>query len=108
MVLEDTPSFLDPLHDFASYTNYTSRYIATDGSLPYLLTGVKVGTNDYTSNDYLNEIYSKSDFIPKVAREEYDIKIYTTNKYVTRLKDGLISHYTSDYFCKLDFMKTVS
>ncbi len=73
-----------------------------------MLTGVKVETDDYSSSEYLNEIYSKSDFIPNVAREEYDIKLFTTNKYVIRLRNEFVSNYTRDYFCKLDFMKTVS
>lgn len=102
-VLEDDPQYLEPLHDFTYYKNMVSRYTATDGSLPYLLTG-RIPEEETVYED----IYSKSTFLKDIKGYGYDINLLTTQFYVEPFEDGLVSNITDDFYCTLDFEKTVS
>lgn len=102
-VLEDNPQYLEPLHDFTYYNNMTSRYTATDGSMPYLLTGYDPG-----EEAVYEDIYTKSTFLGDIKEYGYDINLLTTQFYVEPFEEGLVSNITSDFYCTLDFEKTVS
>lgn len=102
-VLADEPQYLDPLHDFTYYNNMKSRYTATDGSLPYLLTG-RIAEEEETYGD----IYDKSTFLSDIKGYGYDINILTADYYVEPLEQGIVDNWTEDYYCILDFEKTVS
>lgn len=102
-VLADEPQYLEPLHDFTYYNKMKSRYMATDGSLPYLLTG-RIAEEEENYED----IYDKSTFLSDIKGYGYDINILTENHYVAPLKQGIVDNLTEDYYCILDFEKTVS
>ena len=103
MVLDTDENYLEPLKDFTYYDRMTSRYSATDGSLPYLLTG-RIAEEEKEYND----IYRKSDFLPGIKDEGYEIDILTTAGYVQPFEDGVVDNLTDDYYCILDCDKAVS
>lgn len=97
-VLENDSTYLEPLHDFVYFNNMESVYTATDGSLPYLLTGKGEEDGDfYTDTHFLQDIVSRG----------YDINILTDGKYVEELEEGIISNYSDDWYCDLDLEKTM-
>jgi len=102
-VLENDPQYLEPLRDFTYYKNMKSRYSATDASLPYLLTG-RIAEEEDTYGD----IYDKSTFLKDIKEYGYDINILTANYYVEPFESGIVDNITEDYYCILDFEKTVS
>lgn len=102
-VLEDDSTYLEPLHDFTYYNNMTSRYTATDGSMPYLLTG-RIAEEENTYMD----IYDKSTFLKNIKEYGYDINILTAAYYVEPFEKGIVDNITEDYYCTLDYEKTVS
>lgn len=102
-VLEDDPQYLEPLKDFTYYKNMKSRYSATDASLPYLLTG-RIAEEEDTHGD----IYDKSTFLKDIKGYGYNINILTVNYYVEPFESGIVDNITEDYYCVLDFEKTVS
>lgn len=102
-VLTDEPQYLQPLHDFTYYNNMKSRYMATDGSLPYLLTA-RIAEEEEVYED----IYDKSTFLSDIKGYGYGINILTENHYVESLKQGIVDNLTEDYYCTLNFEKTVS
>lgn len=103
MVLDTDENYLEPLKDFTYYDRMTSRYSATDGSLPYLLTG-RIAEEETEYND----IYRKSDFLPGVKDEGYEINILTEAGYVQPFEKGVVDNFTGDYYCVLDCDKAVS
>ena len=103
LVLEEDENYLNPLHDFIFYNNMTSRYVATDGSLPYLLTG-RVAEDE---TEYL-DIYRKSTFLKDIKSRGYEINILTTAYYIEPFEEQVVDNFTEDYYCLLDFEKTVS
>lgn len=103
-VLEDDPSYLQPLHDFTYYDHMESRYGATDGSLPYLLTGCIAEEEKPEKAD----IYANSTFLKDIKDNGYSIKMLTEAKYVEPFKENLIENYVDTYENYLDFGKTVS
>lgn len=103
MVLDTDENYLEPLKDFTYYDRMTSRYSATDGSLPYLLTG-RIAEEEMGYND----IYQKSDFLPGIKDEGYEINILTEAGYVQPFEKGVVDNLTGDYYCVLDCDKAVS
>lgn len=103
-VLEDDPSYLQPLHDFTYYNSMKSRYGATDGSLPYLLTGCIAEEGKPETAD----IYANSTFLKDIRDNDYSIKMLTEAKYVEPFQDNPIDNYVNTYENRLDFGKTVS
>lgn len=102
-VLEEDASFLKPLHGFTYYKNMTSRYTATDGSLPYLLTG-QIAEEENDSTD----IYEKSTFLKDIRESGYNINILTEANYVAPFDQNIVNNMTDDFYCVLDYEKTVS
>ena len=103
MVLDTDENYLEPLKDFTYYDRMTSRYSATDGSLPYLLTG-RIAEEEKEYND----IYRKSNFLLGIKDEGYEINILTEAGYVQPFEDGVVDNLTNDYYCVLDCDKAVS
>ncbi len=99
-VIDDDPGYLEPLHDFTYYDNMSSRYTATDGSLPYLLTGADI--NDPEIEKQQSIWYRDSHFLNDIKNSGYDIRILTEAKYVEEFDDGLIDNYSEDNYCDLD------
>lgn len=105
-VLAKNPDYLSPLHDFTYFNNMTSEYGATDGSLPYLLTGVDI--NEVDANGQKLDFYDDTHFLKDIISRGYGIKILTELKYVEEFDDGLIDNFVTTGFCKLDMDKTLS
>ncbi len=105
-ITDEDPGYIEPLHDFTYYDNMSSRYGATDGSLPYLLTGADLSDPE-TEKDQ-NIWYEQTHFLSDIKDAGYDIRILTDRKYVDRLNDGLIDNYTEENYCVLDAEKTIS
>ncbi len=104
-VTDEDPDYLAPLHDFTYYNNMTSRYTATDGSLPYLLTGADI--DDADIERYQDIWYEQTHFLKDIKDSEYDIRILTEKKYVEKLDEGLLDNYSKDNYCRLDTEKTL-
>lgn len=104
-VLSDDPDYLEPLHDFTYYDNMTSRYTATDGSLPYLLTGADINNPDIEKNQDL--WYENSHFLKDIKNAGYDVRILTEEKYVDSFDNELIDNYSENNYCRLDIEKTM-
>lgn len=104
-VTDDDPDYLAPLHDFTYYDNMTSRYTATDGSLPYLLTGADI--DDPNVEKQQDTWYEQTHFLKDIKDSGYDMRILTEKKYVEKLDEGLLDNYSKDNYCKLDAEKTL-
>lgn len=102
-MLESDGAYLEPLHDFTYYDEMSSRYLVTDSSLPYFLTG-RIAEEEKDHSD----IYSKSTFLQDISKSGYDISILTDKSYVEPFEDGLITNRTEDFYYVLDYEKTVS
>jgi len=98
-VLEKDATYLEPLHDFTFYNNMTSMYGATDGSLPYLLTGIETDRSDN---------YESTHFLDDIKDNNYDIRILSERKYVDRVREGVISNYSDKGYYELDMEKTLN
>lgn len=102
-VIDDDPGYLEPLHDFTYYDNMSSRYTATDGSLPYLLTGANIDNPEIEKDQ--SRWYADSHFLSDIKNSGYDIRILTENKYVEQIDEGLIDNYSTENYCRLDAEK---
>ena len=107
-VLNESPGYLEPLHDFTFYDNMKSEYVYTDGELPYLLTGVKEDIGERTPEQYTRDLYSRGSFVEDLSCKVNDIRILTDCKYAEPVSDGIISNYSTDCKCVLDVDRTVS
>ncbi len=94
------PDFFSELKDFTLYDNMVSRFGYTDGTLPYLLTGI-------LAESYGPEQYEQSDFLHDLHELAPDIKLITEGQYAEYTDDGLIANRTDDYDVKMNFGKTV-
>jgi len=103
-VMENDDTYLQPLHDFTYYNNMNSRYGATDGSLPYLLTGIVREEGDYETQ----EMYDMSTFFDDIMANNYDVRILTAPQYVAPFPQGYVKNYTDDYIMELDWGKMAS
>lgn len=74
--LNDKPELFDELDGFTFFDDMTSLYPRTYPSVPYMITGLE---NDFslTRTDYLNTVYSSSDFLKTWKDNGYSINIYT-------------------------------
>ena len=109
MVLEDTPGYLKPLHDFTYYNNMVSRYYYTDFSLPYMLTGGNEGALDVHEKKETYAWYDEDCFLRDIASYGYDIRVLTEKKYVDKFIDANpIENYRAESRCILDTEKTMS
>jgi len=105
-IAESDSSFLEPLSDFTWYQNTTSNYAFTDMSLPYLLTNIE-WKYDMPEGDYCKYAYENSQFLQDIAKQNYDIGIYTGTQYVDQSMQDLVINYSkTDRRC--NFSKTIS
>lgn len=105
-VTDQDPDYLNPLHDFTYYNNMVSRYTATDGSLPYLLTGADLDNKEIEEDQ--DNWYREGHFLQDIKNLGYDIRILTSKEYVDRLDEGLVDNYSADNYCKLDTEKVLN
>ena len=101
LVEQDDPGFLSPLHDFTLYDNMVSRFGNTDGSLPYLLTGILV-------NEYTDQEYKESRFLSDIKSLGTDIRLITEEPYVRAFDEELIDNRTSNWDVSMEIGKTIS
>ena len=105
-VIDNDEDYLEPLHDFVYFNNMSSRYTATDGSLPYLLTAADLSDPDIKKDQ--DKWYDNSVFLKTIKDYGYDIRILTSDNYVEDIQEHVIDNYSDDGYCKLDAEKTVS
>ena len=74
------PELFENLDGFTYYSDMVSLYPRTFPSMAYLFTGAE---HDFTDKrvDFLNEAYSKSDFLDVMKEEGYQINYYTEEYY---------------------------
>ncbi|MBR6147729.1 MAG: hypothetical protein IKQ44_05125 [Lachnospiraceae bacterium] len=99
MVEEKDPNFLSPLNDFTLYDNMVSRFGYTDGSLPYLLTGILV-------DEYSKKEYDESTFLKDMKSEGIDIRLITEEQYVRSFDEGLVDNRSYDWDVTMETGKT--
>lgn len=100
-VQEADADFYEPMKDFTFYNNMVSRFGYTDGSLPYLLTGI-LAENRYTEAEY-----KQSNFMANIKDAGYDIRICTEGQYTAPLAEGIVENNTDKYSMKLRPGRTV-
>lgn len=75
-IRNEAPGFLEFLEGFTCFTDATSSYPNTRGSLPYLLTGQRF-MNEKPHNEYLAEAWENSyDYYNTLAEMGFEIGIY--------------------------------
>lgn len=104
-VVDNDPTYLEPLQDFIYFDNMESRYPMTDGSLPYLLTGADL--NDPLIEEDQNKWYEHAHFLDDIKAAGYDIRILTSDEYVEKISDGVIDNYSGNTYCRLDSEKVL-
>lgn len=105
-VIQYDQTYLAPLKDFTYYNNVTSMADATDGSLPYILTGID--TSEKNADGVNKDWYRDTHFLRDIANKGYGIRILTECKYVEGLDKKIIDNYNNDGYCILDGDKTVA
>lgn len=91
-ILNDDPSFLDPLDGFTCFMNATSAYPTTKGSLPYLLTE-QYYENEQPYVDYVDAAFANTSYYDVLKKAGYDINLYTNTPYVSsRTKRNYVSN----------------
>lgn len=75
-IRSEDPDFLDFLEGFTCFTDATSTYPNTRGSLPYLLTGQRF-LNDKPYDDYIEEAWESSyEYYDTLDKAGFEIGIY--------------------------------
>lgn len=90
-IMNTDQDFLEPLSDFTFYNNTTSQFSMTYTSIPYLLTGV--AWNGESSEQYINYAYQKSNALPSMVQEGYQVGVYTAIRYYTPLFYEITANY---------------
>ena len=85
-VLDDALS-LDPqlnsaFSGFLRYTDSTGSYMGTELALPYLLSGTRLQETDANMTEYIQDRYSKSNFLPEIKNAGYDISLFSDATYI--------------------------
>lgn len=99
-VSNEYPDYLEGMKDFTYYENMVSRFDYTDGSLPYLLTGI-------LKDEYSPQEYKDSSFLKTIKDYGYDIKALTSGKYIENFDEGIVSNCSDDWFMEMEHGKTV-
>ncbi len=94
-ILDEEPDFLEPLEGFTYFPNAISVHSRTYPSITYLLTG-NICYFDLRPISYINESFSKSNFIPELSRNHVDMGLYTFDYYVGARANGLIRNYVAE------------
>ena len=80
-LLQEHPEEVEELDGFVYFSDFVGSYSKTKMSMPYILSG-KWYENDQTVSHFLSEAYESVDLWNKLKKADYDIGIYTSNKYL--------------------------
>lgn len=84
-----TEGFLD---DFTFFDNAVSGGASTRVALPLLMTGVEYDPMQ-TMEAYTQEIWEEADLYRDLHESGYDVRFYTTARYLSKLPDGVADNY---------------
>ncbi len=98
---QEDPDILKAFSDFTLYDNMVSRFGYTDGSLPYLLTGIYV-------EDYTQKEYDDSTFFKDMKAKGIDIRLITEGQYVKYFDHSLVDNISSDWKASFEAGKIIS
>ncbi len=93
--LSEHPEIRDMLEDFTFFSNEISGGSYTELGIPTLLTGVEYEPDGMSYYEYLSDAWGTVDIYEKLKDLDYDIRLYTDNRYVVDLKDNIISNAVS-------------
>lgn len=85
-----TDDFLD---DFTFFDNVVSGGASTRAALPLLMTGVEYDPMQ-PMEAYTQEIWEETELYQDLHDNGYDVRFYTTARYLSRLPDGIADNYT--------------
>ncbi len=105
-ILAEDENFLSPLDGFTYYPNATGVHSRTYPSIAYLLTG-EVCHFDKKPQDYVNEAYEGSGFIPALCDNGIEVGLYTFPTYIGDSAKTKICNYVFKKL-KLDFGQVIS
>lgn len=105
VVLNENENFLEPLEGFTYYPNATSVHSRTYPSVAYLLTG-DICYFDKKPQDYINEAYEESSFIPTLCGNGIEVGLYTFPTYIGDSAKTQICNYVFKKL-KLDFVQVI-
>lgn len=93
-ILKDDPNSFDFLSGFTCFLNTTSTHSRTYPSIPYLLTD-EICYFDKPYNEYIDDAFEKSSFLPDIYNNGCDIRIFTENQFIGSSAKPIISNYSS-------------
>ena len=99
LIESEDKEFLNSLSDFTLYDNMVSRFGYTDGSLPYLLTGI-------LADEYTEKEYEESTFLKDIKSRGTDIRLITEEQYVRAFDEGLVDNRSDDWSIAMEIGKT--
>ena len=79
--LKRYPDLLDEMKGFTYYTNAVSTHSRTYPSIPYMLTG-EICYFDKPYQEYINQAYAGSRFLPRIYETGADIRIFTEAAFI--------------------------
>lgn len=85
-----TDNFLD---DFTFFDNAVSGGASTRVALPLLMTGVEYDPMQ-PMDAYTQEIWEETELYKDLHEKGYDVRFYTTARYLSRLPEGVADNYT--------------
>jgi hypothetical protein len=94
-IMREDAEFINSLQGFTYFKNTVGAYSTTMGAMPFLLTG-QYNKNEKPFKDYINESYRKTSFYKKLKHQSFDIKIYTSNLFMSKEQSDLISNIVLD------------
>lgn len=104
-ILAENAGFLDPLEGFTYYPNATSVHSRTYPSVTYMLTG-NICYFDCKPQDYVNEAYEESNFIPTLCENGIEVGLYTFPGYIGDSAKTQICNYVFKKL-ELDFEEVI-
>lgn len=90
--LAEYPDINDMLDDFTYFSNEISGGSYTELGIPTLLTGVEFEPEGMSYYEYLADAWGTVDIYDRLKEQDYDIRLYTDNRYIANLPDGLVSN----------------
>ena len=103
-MMEEFPELNEILSGWTWYPNATSMYSRTFPAITYMLSGEKFFF-DHDPNEYIEEAYQKSSFLPGLYEAGTDIRLYSWNpEYVGTSADPYVANSTPFFFGKFENM----
>lgn len=82
----------ESLQNFTFFKNAVSGGAYTSVAMPVLLTGIEFDPTWQDYGDYLEGAWSDTTFYRDLKKQNYDIRIYSDSRYITKVSDDIISN----------------